>query len=169
MGLRISKSFKILPGVRVRLGNKSSSVSVGGRAGRVTLNSRGRRTTTVRLAPGVSHSTSKGTRPSSSRTVPDTSGALAARAPLGTLIAPRRNIADGWVAADERGLVLHRTELDDVRIPLAHLVSVELDGKELTLKTSDPTTYCLRLTTFSAARDLRFVESLARAARLPQS
>lgn len=67
MGLRINKSFKIAPGVRIRLGNKSSSLSVGGRAGRVTLNSRGRRTTTVRLAPGVSYSTSKGTRPKQKR------------------------------------------------------------------------------------------------------
>ncbi|MET8075626.1 DUF4236 domain-containing protein [Streptomyces sp. NPDC005303] len=47
-------SFKIAPGVRIRLGSKPSSLSVGGWAGRVTLNSRGRRTTTSRLAPGVS-------------------------------------------------------------------------------------------------------------------
>jgi hypothetical protein len=141
MGLRINKSFKIAPGVRIRLGNKSSSLSVGGKAGRVTLNSRGRRTTTVRLAPGVSYTTSKGTRPKPSRAVADTPAALTARAPLGTLIAPRRNIADGWVAADERGVVVHRNELDDVRISLAHLGSAELDGKELTLKTSDATTY----------------------------
>lgn len=71
--------------------------------------------------------------------------------------------------ADERGVVVHRSGLDDVRIPLAHLLSAELDGKELALKTSDATTYQLRLTTFSTARDLRFVESVARAARLIQS
>ncbi|MFJ2568702.1 DUF4236 domain-containing protein [Streptomyces sp. NPDC087568] len=172
MGLRINKSFKIAPGVRIRFGNKSSSLSVGGKAGRVTFNSRGRRTTTVRLAPGVSYSSStssKGTRPKRGRAVPDTPASLTPRAPLGTLIAPRRNITDGWVAADQRGVVVHRSELDDVRIPLAQLVSAELDGKELALKTSDATTYRLRLTTFSAARDLRFVESLARAARLTQS
>ncbi|WP_180985686.1 DUF4236 domain-containing protein [Streptomyces sp. CB02959] len=60
MGLRINKSFKIAPGVCIWLGTKSSSLSVGGKAVRVTLNSRGRRTTTVHLAPGVSYSTSKG-------------------------------------------------------------------------------------------------------------
>ncbi|MFF4966269.1 DUF4236 domain-containing protein [Streptomyces sp. NPDC001037] len=169
MGLRINKSFKIAPGVRIRLGSKSSSLSVGGKAGRVTLNSRGRRTTTVRLAPGVSYSSSKGTRPKPSRIAAGAPAASTDRAPLGPLIAPRRNIAEGWLAADERGVVVHRSEHDDVRIPLVHLVSAELDGKELTLKTSDATTYCLRLTTFSAARDLRFVEALARAARLTQS
>ncbi|MFB7573034.1 DUF4236 domain-containing protein [Streptomyces sp. NPDC056165] len=169
MGLRINKSFKISPGARLRVGNKSSSLSVGGKAGRVTFNSRGRRMTTVRLAPGVSYSSSKGTRQKRKRAVIYTPASSTSRAPLGALIAPRRNITDGWVAADQRGVVVHRSELDDVRIPLVQLVSAELDGKELTLKTSDATTYRLRLTTFSAARDLRFVESLARAARLTQS
>ncbi|MFJ8730159.1 DUF4236 domain-containing protein [Streptomyces bauhiniae] len=169
MGLRINKSFKVVPGVRIRLGSKSSSLTVGGKAGRFTLNSRGRRTTTVRLAPGISYSSSssKGTRPKPSRAA--AGAALTERAPLGPLIAPRRNTTEGWLAADERGVVVHRSKLDDVRIPLVHLVSAELDGKEITLKTSDGTTYCLRLTTFSAARDLRFVEALARAARMTQS
>ncbi|MBJ7906398.1 DUF4236 domain-containing protein [Streptomyces sp. NPDC003656] len=174
MGLRINKSFKIAPGVRVRLGTKSSSLSIGGKAGRVTINSRGRRTTTVRLAPGVSYSTSstsssKGTRPKPSRAPAAAPATPSGRAPLGALIAPRRNSTEGWVAADERGVVVHRRDLEDVRIPLVHLASAELDGKELTLKTSDATTYHLRLTTFSTARDLRFVEALARAARLTQS
>ncbi|MEX2970413.1 DUF4236 domain-containing protein [Streptomyces sp. C184] len=170
MGLRANKSFKIAPGVRIRLGNKSSSVSIGGKAGRVTLNSHGRRTTTVRLASGVSYSsTSSSTRPKRDRPAANTPVALTMSAPLGPLIAPRRNIIDGWVAADLRGVVVHRRELDDVRIPLVQLVSAELDGKELTLKTAGVTTYRLRLTTFSAARDLRFVETLARAAGLAQS
>ncbi|MGW3158282.1 DUF4236 domain-containing protein [Streptomyces sp. NPDC001089] len=89
MGLRINKSFKIAPGVRVRLGSKSGSLSIGGKAGRVTMNSRGRRTTTVRLAPGVSYSTS-GSRSGSSRTkpeptrpVPEVPAAPTVSAPLG--------------------------------------------------------------------------------------
>ncbi|MEV7322455.1 DUF4236 domain-containing protein [Streptomyces sp. NPDC093970] len=177
MGLRINKSFKIAPGVRVRFGSKSSSLSIGGKAGRVTMNSRGRRTTTVRLAPGVSYSTSTASsRSASSRTKPklddpvtEIPAAPTVSAPLGPLIAPRRKTIDGWIAADLRGVVVHRRSLEDVRIPLAQLVSAELDGKELTLKTSDVVTYRLMLTTFSAARDLHFVETLARAARLTQS
>ncbi|MFC8492430.1 DUF4236 domain-containing protein [Streptomyces sp. NPDC057235] len=169
MGLRINTSFKIAPGVRIRLGSKSSSLSIGGRAVRITLNSRGRRTTTVRLARGISYSSSsKGTRPKPRRAAAHVPAPLAGRAPLGPLIAPRRNITEGWIAADERGVVVHRSGLDDVRIPLAHLVSAELDGKEIMLKTSEGTTYCLGLTTFSSARDLRFVKALARAARLTQ-
>ncbi|MEU8981002.1 DUF4236 domain-containing protein [Streptomyces sp. NPDC048309] len=177
MGLRINKSFKIAPGVRVRLGSKSSSLSIGGKAGRVTMNSRGRRTTTVRLAPGVSYSTSTSssrsgssrTKPKPARPVPEVPAAPTVGAPLGPLIAPRRKTIDGWIAADLRGIVVHRRALDDVRIPLVKLLSAELDGKELTLKTSDVVTYRLMLTTFSAARDLHFVETLARAARLTQS
>ncbi|MEU7425967.1 DUF4236 domain-containing protein [Streptomyces sp. NPDC040750] len=169
MGLRINKSFKIAPGVRIRLGSKSSSLSVGGKAGRVTLNSRGRRTTTVRLAPGVSYSSSRETRPKPTGTATGAPAASPVRAPLGPLIAPRRNITGGWLAADERGVFIHRSEHDDVRIPLVYIVSAELDRKELILKTSDATTHCLRLTTFSAVRDLRFVEALARAARLTQT
>ncbi|MFI5813252.1 DUF4236 domain-containing protein [Streptomyces sp. NPDC051643] len=177
MGLRINKSFKIAPGVRVRLGSKSGSLSIGGKAGRVTMNSRGRRTTTVRLAPGLSYSTSTSTsssgssrtKPKPARPVPEIPAAPTASAPLGPLIAPRRKTIDGWVAADLRGVVVHRRAFDDVRIPLAQLVSAELDGKELTLKTSAVVTYHLMLTTFSAARDLHFVETLARAARLTQS
>ncbi|WP_405886997.1 DUF4236 domain-containing protein [Streptomyces longwoodensis] len=169
MGLRINKSFRITPGVRIRVSRRSSSLSVGGKAGRVTLNSRGRRTTTVRLAPGVSYSSSTGPHSKPSRTAPGAPAASAGTAPLGPLIAPRRNITEGWLAADERGVVLHRSEHDDVRIPLVQLVSVELNGKELTLRTSDATIYSLRLTTFSAARDIRFVAALARAARLNEN
>ncbi|MET9141447.1 DUF4236 domain-containing protein [Streptomyces parvulus] len=117
LGIRINKSFKIARGVRIRLGNRSSSRSVGGKAGRVTLNSRGRHTATVRLAPGVSYSSSTGTRPQPSRTAAGAPAASTDRAPLGPLIGPRRNITEGWLAADERGVVVHRSEHDDVRIP----------------------------------------------------
>jgi len=63
MGLRISKSFKIAPGVRVRVNTKSTSVSFGGKGLRYTVNSRGRRTTTARI-PGTPMSVRKvsGTR-----------------------------------------------------------------------------------------------------------
>ncbi|MEV6766126.1 DUF4236 domain-containing protein [Streptomyces sp. NPDC051105] len=83
MGVRINKSFKIAPGVRVRLGNKSSSLSIGGKAGRVTMNTRGRRTTTVRLAPGVSYSTS-----SSSHTTPKSCSAAMRNASTGARRSP---------------------------------------------------------------------------------
>lgn len=53
MGVRVSKSFKVAPGVRVRLNAKSTSVTLGGKGARYTVNSSGRRTTTVRVA-GVS-------------------------------------------------------------------------------------------------------------------
>ncbi|GAA2293319.1 hypothetical protein OKJ48_07470 [Streptomyces kunmingensis] len=117
---------------------------------------------------GLRINRSFGVAPGVRRRAADSPAAIRAEASLGPLIAPRRNIADGWIAADEHGLVLHRDQWDAVRIPLPHLLTVELNGKELTLKTSAPHTYRLRLTTLSAARDLRFVEILARAARLPR-
>jgi hypothetical protein len=52
MGIRFSKSFKVAPGVRVRLNAKSTSISLGGKGLRYTANSRGRRTTTVSV-PGT--------------------------------------------------------------------------------------------------------------------
>lgn len=52
MGVRLSKSFKVAPGVRVRVNAKSTSISLGGRGMRYTANSRGRRTTTASI-PGT--------------------------------------------------------------------------------------------------------------------
>jgi Protein of unknown function (DUF4236) len=68
VGVRVSKSFKVAPGVRVRLNAKSTSVSVGGKGVRYTINSNGRRTTTVRV-PGTAMSVQQvtGTRGSASR------------------------------------------------------------------------------------------------------
>ncbi|WML54340.1 DUF4236 domain-containing protein [Neobacillus sp. PS3-12] len=64
MGLRFRKSFKIAPGVRFNIGTKSSSISFGGKGLRYTINSKGRRSTSVGI-PGtsisyVSSSSSKG-------------------------------------------------------------------------------------------------------------
>ena len=54
MPFRFRKSFKILPGVRLNLNSKSTSVTFG--SGRVheTLSSTGRRTTSVRIGDGLS-------------------------------------------------------------------------------------------------------------------
>ncbi|MBM7654566.1 DUF4236 domain-containing protein [Neobacillus cucumis] len=59
MGFRYRKSFKIAPGVRVNVGSKSSSVSFGGKGMRYTVNSKGRRTTSVGIpGTGISYVTS---------------------------------------------------------------------------------------------------------------
>lgn len=56
MGLRIRKSVKLAPGVRVNLGKKSASVSVGGKGARYTVSSTGRRTSSVGIpGTGVSY------------------------------------------------------------------------------------------------------------------
>jgi hypothetical protein len=54
MSFRFRKSIKLLPGVRLNLGSKSASVTLG--SGRVheTLSTTGRRTTSVRIARGLS-------------------------------------------------------------------------------------------------------------------
>jgi len=51
MGLNFRKSFKIAPGVRVNVGKKGVGLSVGGNGLRYSVNSSGRRTTTVGI-PG---------------------------------------------------------------------------------------------------------------------
>jgi hypothetical protein len=71
VGIRVSKSFKVAPGVRFRVNAKSASVSVGGKGVRYTVNSKGRRTTTVRV-PGTGASVQQvsGTRSSVPRRHP---------------------------------------------------------------------------------------------------
>jgi hypothetical protein len=54
MGFRFRKSIKLLPGVRLNLSNRSTSVSVGGRGGRVNLSRRGTRLTTSLPGSGLS-------------------------------------------------------------------------------------------------------------------
>ena len=63
MGFRMRKSFKVMPGVRMTVTPRGVSASVGGKAGRVTVNSRGRVTQTVRVpGTGVSYATSSSAR-----------------------------------------------------------------------------------------------------------
>lgn len=58
MGFRFRKSFKIAPGVRVNVGKKSIGISAGVKGARVSVNSSGRKTTTIGL-PGTGLSYSK--------------------------------------------------------------------------------------------------------------
>jgi hypothetical protein len=54
MGFVFRKSFKVAPGVRLNMSKKGMGVSVGGRnTPRVSVNSSGRVTKSVRLAPGL--------------------------------------------------------------------------------------------------------------------
>ena len=57
MTLRIRKSIKIIPGVRLNLGKKGASVSVGGRGATVNISKKGTRTTVGIPGSGISHST----------------------------------------------------------------------------------------------------------------
>lgn len=52
MGLRFRKSIKVAPGVKLNLGKKSAGISVGTKGARYSVNSSGRRTTTVGI-PGT--------------------------------------------------------------------------------------------------------------------
>ena len=58
MGYRFRKSVKIAPGVRLNIGKKSVGISAGVKGARVSVNSSGRKTTTVGL-PGTGLSYSK--------------------------------------------------------------------------------------------------------------
>jgi hypothetical protein len=91
MGVRVSKSFKVAPGVRVRVNAKSTSGSFGGKGVRYTVNSKGRHTTTARI-PGtpVSVQQVSGTRRSAAqqRAAPQVRS-VAAVSPKPGLFAPR--------------------------------------------------------------------------------
>ncbi|WP_066062839.1 DUF4236 domain-containing protein [Neobacillus soli] len=61
MGLRFRKSFKIAPGVRMNLGKTGVGLSVGGHGLRYSVNSSGRRTTSVGIpGSGLYYTTSSG-------------------------------------------------------------------------------------------------------------
>jgi hypothetical protein len=61
MGFGFRKSFKVAPGVRLNVGTKSAGVSFGGKGLRYSVNTKGRRTTTVGIpGSGLSYSTSSG-------------------------------------------------------------------------------------------------------------
>ncbi|WP_066304962.1 DUF4236 domain-containing protein [Bacillus sp. FJAT-29814] len=69
MGLRFRKSFKIAPGVRMNVGKKGVGVSFGGPGLRYSINSSGRRTTTVGIpGSGLSYSTTSGSGKKSYKT-----------------------------------------------------------------------------------------------------
>lgn len=69
MGLRFRKSKKILPGVRLNLGAKSAGISFGIPGLRHTINTSGRRTTTVGI-PGSGLSYSESSKSGSSSGAP---------------------------------------------------------------------------------------------------
>lgn len=63
MGLRIRKSFKVAPGVRINVGKKSSSISFGTKGARHTISSTGRRTTSVGIpGTGVTYTSTSSSR-----------------------------------------------------------------------------------------------------------
>ncbi|MFE9471827.1 DUF4236 domain-containing protein [Streptomyces griseofuscus] len=167
----MSTSINLGGGVRVRLGTKSSSISVGGKNGRVTLNSKGRKTTTLR-AGGMSVSSSSTPakrKPKQKQAASPRRSALAPTASPGPLVAPRRSIANGWVACDGRAVVVHRAGQDDVRIPVAQITQAWLEGKNLALMAQGYDPLYLRLTTLLTSRDMRFVKAVAKAAGLGPS
>lgn len=60
MGFKFRKSKKILPGVRVNFSKRGVGVSFGGKRARYSISPTGRRTTSFKVAPGLTYSTSSG-------------------------------------------------------------------------------------------------------------
>lgn len=61
MGFKFRKSVKIAPGVKLNLNKKSAGISIGGKGAHYTVNSKGKRTTSVGVpGTGVYYSSSKG-------------------------------------------------------------------------------------------------------------
>lgn len=85
MGFRFRKSFKIAPGVRVNVGKKSIGISAGVKGARVSVNSSGRKTTTVGL-PGTGLSYSKTEKIGGSKT--KAASTSASDEPLDTITRP---------------------------------------------------------------------------------
>lgn len=60
MGFRFRKSKKIMPGVRLNFSKKGMGVSFGGKHARYSISPTGRRTTSFKVAPGLTYTTSSG-------------------------------------------------------------------------------------------------------------
>lgn len=68
MGLRFRKSIKLAPGVKLNLNKKSTGITFGGKGAHYTINSSGKKTTSVGIpGTGLSYSTSTGGGKSSSK------------------------------------------------------------------------------------------------------
>lgn len=107
MGIRVSKSFKVAPGIRVRVNAKSTSMTLGGKGMRYTVNSTGRRTATARIpGAGVSVQHTSGSRKSrpSSRSAKQTPRA---QKPTPRTVKPARHIP---ISAPKPGLFASRGE-----------------------------------------------------------
>ena len=85
MGFRFRKSVKIAPGVRLNIGKKSVGISAGVKGARVSVNSNGRKTTTVGL-PGTGLSYSKTEKIGGSKT--KAASTSASDEPLDTITRP---------------------------------------------------------------------------------
>lgn len=74
MGFRFRKSKKILPGVKVNFSKRGMGVSFGGKNARYSISPTGRRTTSFKVAPGLTYTTSSGgrKRQSKRRSAPQT-------------------------------------------------------------------------------------------------
>lgn len=71
MGFRYRKSIKLGKGVRLNINKDSVSISAGGKGARVTVNSKGRKTTTVGLpSTGISYQTTSSTKSKKQKNVP---------------------------------------------------------------------------------------------------
>ena len=86
MGFRFRKSVKIAPGVRLNIGKKSVGISAGVKGARVSVNSSGRKTTTVGL-PGTGLSYSK-TEKIGGSTKPKAASTPSSDEPLETVTRP---------------------------------------------------------------------------------
>lgn len=60
MGLRIRRSIRLLPGIRLNVSGRSTSLSFGGRGAHVSVGSRGTRTSVGIPGTGISQSGSQG-------------------------------------------------------------------------------------------------------------
>lgn len=136
MGVRISKSFKVAPGVRVRVNTKSTSVSLGGKGVRYTVNSKGRRTTTVRVpGTGVRAQQVSGTRRSAPRqhaSPPHQNVVAAQAAPKPGMFAPKGEKRLYKILAAAKGLgqaeLVTRCEQVAERFPDQRIAAATLAG-----------------------------------------
>src|SRR5215203_3189817 len=91
MGFRMRKSIKVAPGVKVNVSKRGVGASVGGKGGRYSVHSSGRRTVSAGggVVPGVSYQKSVGGGGSRKASQPQSSGAAPVAPKKPGLFAPK--------------------------------------------------------------------------------
>lgn len=122
MGLRFRKTFKVAPGVKFTLGKKSTGLSIGGKYGGMTFNSRsGARVRASAPGTGLSYSTKVGGSKGGSRSTGSSSSGSVQTVEVNALAYLLLTLLLGWAG-------VHRFYRKQIGLGLIYLFTGGIGG-----------------------------------------